>query len=743
MEEKKYEVEVGGQTMTFSTGILALQASGSVLARLGGTEVLATVVMPEEAREDIGYFPLMVDFEEKLYAAGKIKGSRFIKQEGRPADSAILSARLIDRAIRPLFPKWLKNDVQVILTVLSFDKENDPDIVGMNAAIAALMISHIPWKGPIAGARASHVEGNWIINPSYGERLVSDFNIDVAGTSDKTLMIEADAPESSENLAYEGVEFIQKHLSGLIDTFSKMQKEIGKEKIQELQVEETEEKDTSTVDYKKETEKFISENIEKALFVGKTETKLSRKKAVKVLLDQLEDHLKELQVGKEKRKKATSLGWEIVESFVTQAIIKDSKRVDGRALDEIRELTFAAGVLSRTHGSGLFSRGETQVLSVVTLASPGAEQILDTLEENDTKKRYMHHYNFPPYSVGEAGPMRGPGRRDIGHGALAEKALVRMIPDKESFPYTIRVVSEVLGSNGSSSMGSVCGSTMSLLDAGVPIKANIAGIAMGLASDKEGNYKIITDLQDLEDGQGGMDFKVAGSREGITAIQLDTKTEGLSNEIVKETLERAKTARLEILDKMEKIIKKPNELSEFAPRITSMKINPEKIRLVIGTGGKTINEIIDTCGVEIDIDDDGLVMITSEKAEGAKQAIEWIERLTHDIEAGEKYEGKVVRIMDFGAFVELVPGKDGMVHISKLANGRVEKVEDVCKVGDTLSVQVDEIDDQGRINLRVQGVEKDSSQSFGAPRRGVERDAPRRSRPGGSGFGGNNRAPRR
>jgi len=390
--------------------------------------------------------------------------------------------------------------------------------------------------------------------------------------------------------------------------------------------------------------------------------------------------------------------------------------------------------LARTHGSGLFSRGETQVLSVVTLDSPGAEQILDTLEENDTKKRYIHHYNFPPYSVGEAGPLRGQSRRDIGHGALAEKALVRMLPDKESFPYTIRVVSEVLGSNGSSSMGSVCGSTMSLLDAGVPIKSNIAGIAMGLASDEEGNYKILTDLQDLEDGQGGMDFKVAGSRVGITAIQLDTKTDGLSNEIVKETLERAKTARLEILDKMEKVIKEPKELSEFAPRITSLKIDPEKIRIVIGSGGKTINEIIDTCGVEIDIDDEGLVMITAVKAEGAKQAIEWIERLTHDIEVGEKYDGKVVRIMDFGAFVELVPGKDGMVHISKLANGRVEKVEDVTKVGDTLKVEVDEIDDQGRINLRVQGVESAPTERGGGDRRGAQRDR---------GRGGDNRGPRR
>ncbi|PJC40971.1 MAG: polyribonucleotide nucleotidyltransferase [Parcubacteria group bacterium CG_4_9_14_0_2_um_filter_41_8] len=740
MEEKKYSVEVNGKTIEFSTGRLAMQANASVLARLGGTEVLATVVMPEEAREDIGYFPLMVDFEEKLYAAGKIKGSRFIKHEGRPTDAAILSARLIDRAIRPLFPEWVKNDVQVILTVLSFDKENDPDIVGMNAAVAALMISDVPWQGHVAGARASFVEGNWVVNPNYEQRELSELNIVVAGTGDKTIMIEADSKEALEQLAYEGVEFAQKQLSGLIALFEKMQKEIGKEKTKEPLVEETGEEDSSNIDYKKETEKFISDNIENALFVGKKDTKVSRKKAVKILLQELEDHLKELQVGKEKRKKASSIGHDLVEKFVTDAIIKKELRVDGRKLDEIRELKFDVAILSRTHGSGLFSRGETQVLSVVTLDSPGAEQILDTLEENDTKKRYMHHYNFPPFSVGEAGPLRGPGRRDIGHGALAEKALSGMIPDKESFPYTIRVVSEVLGSNGSSSMGSVCGSTMALLDAGVPLKANIAGIAMGLASDNEGNYKILTDLQDLEDGKGGMDFKVAGSRKGITAIQLDTKTKGLSNEIVKETLERAKIARIQILDKMETVIKEPKELSEFAPRITSMKINPEKIRLVIGSGGKMINEIIDTCGVEIDIDDDGLVMITAPKPEGAKKAQEWIENLTHDVDPGEKYKGKVTRIMDFGAFVEILPGKEGMVHISKLSSERVERVEDVCNVGDELDVEVEEIDDQGRINLKVQGIESRPRPSFSGPRRGVERDRPRGgARPGGS----RDRAPRR
>ncbi|MEK7189096.1 MAG: polyribonucleotide nucleotidyltransferase [Patescibacteria group bacterium] len=714
MEEKRYTVSVNGGEFVFSTGKLALQTNASVLARFGGTEVLATVVMPGEPREDIGYFPLMVDYEEKLYAAGKIKGSRFIKHEGKPTDEAILSARLVDRAIRPLFPKWLKNDVQVILTVLSFDKENDPDIVGLNAAAAALSISDVPWNGPIAGVRVARVGSEWKVNPTYAARGESELNLVVAGTAEKTLMIEADAREAGEELVYEGVLCAQKQLSSLMDLFAKMREEIGLEKISEPEAALSED-DGSAIDPEKEAEQFVSGRISAVLFTGPKETKSSRKQAVVALLEQLEEHLRGLQVGKEKRKLASLAAEKFIETSVSAAILKEGKRVDGRRLDEIRPLQLEAGLLARTHGSGLFSRGETQILSVVTLDSPGSEQILDTLEENDTKKRYFHHYNFPPFSVGEAGPLRGPGRREIGHGALAEKALVPMLPSKEEFPYTIRVVSEVLGSNGSSSMGSVCGSTLALLDAGVPIKKPVSGIAMGLASDGEGNYKILTDLQDMEDGPGGMDFKVAGTRDGITAIQLDTKTQGLGNRIVQETLAQARTARMEILDKIESVIGAPNELSQYAPRITSLKIDPSKIRIVIGSGGKTINEIIDACGVEIDIDDDGLVMITSERAEGAAKAEEWIKNLTHDVAAGEKYEGKVTRIMDFGAFVEVLPGKEGLVHISNLAAGHVEHVEDVAKVGDVLAVEVVEIDEQGRINLKVQGVNKESRPRSSAP----------------------------
>ncbi len=732
-EQQTFEVSVGKDTYSFTTGQLALQTNASVLARIGGTEVLATVVMSPSPREDVGYFPLMVDFEEKLYAAGKIKGSRFVKHEGRPTDAAVLSGRLIDRALRPLFPDWLQNDVQVVLTVLSFDKEHDPDIVGLNAAAAALTISDVPWQGPIAGLRVAYHDGEWIPTPTYAQLATSQINIVVAGAEDRTLMLEADAHEAKEDLAYEGIVYAQKQFAPMIALFEEMREKMGKEKYTQPTEEpsDDEEADTSNIDPQKEAETYVAEHIDAVMFTGPKETKSSRKAAVKQMMHDLDEHLKEKQVGKDKRKKAMGFAEKAIEHAITEAIIKNEKRVDGRAIDEIRPLSLSTGILARTHGSGLFTRGETQVLSVTTLDSPGAEQILDTLEEDDTKKRYIHHYNFPPFSVGEARPLRGPGRRDIGHGALAEKALVPVLPSKEDFPYTIRVVSETLGSNGSSSMASVCGSTLALLDAGVPLSKSVAGVAMGLASNDKGDYKILTDLQDLEDGKGGMDFKVAGTRDGITAIQLDTKTLGLSNKIVEETLTRARDGRFELLDAIEKVISTPNELSEFAPRITSLQIDPEKIRVVIGTGGKTINEIIEATGVEIDIDDSGLVMITAENPEASDKAREWIERLTTDVEAGQKYHGKVVRIMDFGAFVEILPGKDGLVHISNLAQGHVNNVEDVVKVGDALDVEVIEVDDMDRINLKVQGVEKKEREDRG-PRKPHGQRPPR----GGSDRGG-------
>ncbi|MDP1709801.1 MAG: polyribonucleotide nucleotidyltransferase, partial [Candidatus Komeilibacteria bacterium] len=451
MAEKIYEVEVGGQKIAFRTGKLALQANASVLASLGGTEVLATVVMSAAAREDIGYFPLMVDYEEKLYAAGKIKGSRFIKLEGRATDEAILSARIVDRSIRPLFPKWLKNDVQVVLTVLSFDKANDPDIVGLNAAAAALSISNIPWAGPIAGLRIARFNDQWVINPDYKVRTEALVNVVVAGTTDKTIMIEADGREATEDVVYEAIIAAQKELSPLLDLFKKMRSELGQEKVQ-APAAVADKDEASSVDYIKEAENFINTRIEESLFGASGETKSSRKAAVHALIDSLDEHLKTLQVGKDKRKVALGIAENIVEGAVVKAILEKDKRVDGRKLTDIRPLHTEVSLLARTHGSGLFQRGETQILSVVTLGSPGAEQLLDTMEEDDTKKRYMHHYNFPPFSVGENGPFRGPGRREIGHGALAEKALEPVLPSKEEFPYTILVVSEVMGSNGSSSM---------------------------------------------------------------------------------------------------------------------------------------------------------------------------------------------------------------------------------------------------------------------------------------------------
>lgn len=728
MAEKIYAVKLDGKEMSFSVGKLAAQADAAVLARLGGTEVLATVVRAGKRREGIDYFPLMVDYEERFYAAGKIKGSRFIKVEGRPSDAAILSARLVDRSIRPLFPEWLKNDVQVVLTVLSFDKENDPDVVGLNAAAAALMISSIPWDGPIAGLRISSNGEQFVINPSYAESKQAQANAVVAGNEDKTIMLEADGREASEEKILAMIDFAHQQFLPLLDLYKKMHSELGLEKIRQAQ-EPEEESLPAGLDLGKEVADFIKKNIAPVLFDKKLDSKSSRRQALAATLAKLDEHLKELQIGKDKRAEAAAAAEKMIELEVTRAIIEEDKRVDGRGLSQIRPLSIETGLLARTHGSALFSRGETQVLSVVTLDAPGLEQTLDTMEEDDTKKRYFHHYNFPPFSVGETAPLRGPGRREIGHGALAEKALQPLLPAREEFPYAVRVVSEVLSSNGSSSMASVCGSSLALMDAGVPLKKTAAGVAMGLASFPDGRWKIITDLQDLEDGPGGMDFKVAGTRDGITAIQMDTKTKGLTREMVEQTLALARAGRLEIIAAMEKVIAEPQSLSPYAPRITSIRINPEKIGTVIGPGGKMINKIIEETGVEIDIDDDGLVMITASDPAASEKAIAWVKNLTHEVAVGEKYEGRVTRIMDFGAFVEILPGQEGMIHISNLANGRVDKVQDVVKIGDSAPVEVIEIDSQGRINLKMQGVI-----SSGANHRDR---GPRRpgGRPGGPGAG--------
>ncbi|MFA6255083.1 MAG: polyribonucleotide nucleotidyltransferase [Patescibacteria group bacterium] len=722
MKPKTFEADFAGKKLIIETNELAQQAHGSCTVRYGDTVVLATAVMGG-IREGVNYFPLSVDYEERLYAAGKIKGSRWIKREGRPSDEAILTSRLVDRCIRPLFPKDIKNEVQVILTVLSFDAENDSDIVGLIAASAALAMSNIPWAGPLGGLRIGRIDGEWVLNPTFEAREKSELDLVIAAIKDKVLMIEADALEVSEEVVYDAVEFSLKHIRKIIDLIDEVVKAIGKPKVAPALPLNAEEEETpeSHKELVKKVGEWLGSNIPKILFDQKLDTKASRKEALVKAEEEMLAYLEKEGIGKDRRKKAVPLFDEFVEKEVTRAILEDGKRVDGRKLNEVRPLDVQVALLPRTHGSALFNRGETQVLSIVTLGAPGDEQFLEGLEESG-RKRFMHHYNFPPYSVGETGRLGSPGRREIGHGALAEKALRTLIPAKEDFPYTIRVVSEVLGSNGSSSQASVCGSSLALMDAGVPIKKAVAGIAMGLASDEEkGKYKVLTDLQDLEDGAGGMDFKIAGTKDGITAMQMDTKTKGLPLAVVKETLEQGALARAEILKTMDKVISSPRaDLSPYAPRIISFSINPDKIREVIGPGGKVINEIIAQTGVQIDIEPDGLVMITALDSENGKKAEEWIKNIVRVVEIGEVFEGKVTRLFDFGAMVEVLPGQEGMVHISELANYRVNNVSDIVKIGDVVKVKVIKIDEKGRINLSIKALlpksDRDSN-SDSAPRK--------------------------
>jgi polyribonucleotide nucleotidyltransferase len=711
MSIKKFETEWGGRALKVEIGRLAKQASASCTVQYGDTVVLATVVISDTKREAIDYFPLTCDFEERLYAAGKIKSSRFMKREGKASDDAILTGRMIDRAIRPLFNDETRNDVQVILTPLSVDQENDSDIPAMIGASVVLSISKIPWNGPIIGTRvgliSSSDEGKkpeFVLNPTFLAREKSTLDLIVAGTPEKVLMLEAGASEVSEDVMFEAIKFGQKHFKEVYDFILKIQKEVGVEKIplEEAPASEDEakEREEKKVIIEK-TKKFLDEKAPNLIFGSPRASKSERAEIAEVLELAVDEHLKNEQIGKEKRKAGVDYVWKYIEKAVSDSIIEKDLRVDGRGLKEIRSLSADTNIIPRTHGSSLFQRGETQVLSVVTLGAPGNEQIIEGVEFSG-KKRYFHHYNFPPYSVGEVGSLRGPGRREIGHGALAEKALLPVLPTKEEFPYTIRVVSEVLGSNGSSSMGSTCASSLALMAAGVPIKKPVAGIAIGIATNEKGDYKIITDLQDLEDGKGGMDFKVTGTTDGITAIQLDTKTDGLSLKIVEETLKRAYEARLNVLEVMNKQISEPNkELSPYAPRVETILINPDKIRDVIGPGGKIINEIIDKTGAEIDIEQDGKVFVSAVNKDSLDRAVEWVKKLTHEVQPGEIYTGTVSRIMTFGAFVEILPGQDGLVHISELAPNRVDRVEDVVNIGDEITVKVIEIDEKGRINLSL------------------------------------------
>jgi polyribonucleotide nucleotidyltransferase len=701
MKKGNFEMEWGGKPLKVGIGKVAKQANGSCLVQYGDTTVLGTVVMGDPKEGD--FFPLTVEYEEKMYAAGKIKSSRFMKREGKATDEAILSGRVVDRGIRPLFDKRMRNEVQLITTVLSVDGENDPDIPAIISASLALAISDIPWDGPIGGVRVGQIDGEWVLNPTYAAREKSTLDLAFSGTHERVMMLEAGAKEVDEKTFFEAILFGQKHLKPLIKFLEDIVKAAGKEKIK---IEDLIKEDAETAVEKaaviEKAKYFLKEHIDAYLF-GElpTHSKASRQEALEDLKNRLDEYLKSEQIGKDKRKWALEIFFDYVEARVSEAILKDGKRVDGRKLTDIRPLSAEIDYLPRVHGSGLFSRGDTQVLSIVTLGSPGDEQTLDGMEEVG-KKRYMHHYNFPPYSVGDIKPLRGPSRRDIGHGALAEKALVPVIPPKEEFPYTIRVVSEVMGSNGSSSMGSTCGSTLALMAAGVPIRKPVAGIAMGLASDDKGNFKVITDLQDMEDSQGGMDFKVAGTADGITAVQMDTKTHGLTKEVVEQTLKQAKEGRLKILEVMTATIPEPKkELSEYAPRIETIHIKVDKIREVIGPGGKVINEIIDKTGVQIDIEQDGSVFITSANAEGMAKAKEMILAITTEPEVGKIYRGKVTRIMDFGAFVEFMPNQEGLVHISEFAPFRVNRVEDVLHMGDEVPVLLYEVDDMGRNNLSI------------------------------------------
>lgn len=703
MNIKNWSIEWGGRTLSVEVGRYAFQTNASCTVRYGDTVILATTVMSANTRDGIDFFPLMVNFEEKLYAAGKIKGSRFIKREGRPSEEAILTGRLVDRSIRPLFDEKMRNDIQVILTALSIDGENDSQIPALVAASVVLSISSIPWNGPIAGLRVGRVDGAWKMNPTVTEREKSDVDIVVAGSAEKIIMVEAACNDVSDAEVVQAMEFGANLLTPVIEFIQKIQAEVGQTKL-DLQT-NLSEKETKVREVERQAEAFVASHVEDWIFENIKKGRADRKTMIDKFSVALAEMLKAQETPDDVAKIILGRVKIYVEKHITLRVLDKGQRLDGRSLTDIRDLTVQVGLLPRTHGSGMFMRGDTQVLSVATLGAPGDVQTLDSMEEDGTK-RYMHHYNDTPASYGETGPMRGPGNRAIGHGALAERALEPVLPLEKDFPYAIRVVSEVLGSNGSSSMASTCGSSLALMDAGVPIKKPVAGIAMGLASDEAGRFKVLTDLQDIEDGPGGMDFKIAGTCDGITAIQMDTKTDGLTWGIIHQTFSQAKEARLRIIATMAEVLSAPRaDLSKYAPRIVTIMINPDKIRDVIGPGGKMINKIIAETGVSIDIEDDGRVCVTSNNAEGMQKAVEWVKQLTHEVTAGETYEGTVMRLEDFGAFIQILPGQDGLVHVSEIAWARTNKPSDVLKLGDKVKVLVKEIDKLGRINLSIRALQ--------------------------------------
>ncbi len=706
MTNGQFKLDIGGRELKVEIKNLAEQADSSCLVQYGDTLVLGTVVMSEQRREGIDFFPLTVDYEERYYAAGKILGSRYIRRESRPSDEAILTSRLIDRAIRPRFPEDLRREVQIVATCLSWDRENDPDLIGLIAASLVLSLSNIPWSGPIAIVRIGKINNEFILNPTYEQREKSNLDLVIAGVEKNgeilINMMEAEAEEAPEDIILKAVDWAKPYLKKVIDFQNQIIEKTGKEKIK---IEET----TADPDLEKEIKEFLENRLEKVLY---QKEKIDRLDQVNNLKEELVYYIEGKYPGMGKTGYARDFFEREIEKLVHQNIILKEKRPDGRKLDELREITIEAGLLPRTHGSGLFCRGQTKALSILTLGTPGDVKLLEGMEIVG-KKRFMHHYNFPPYSVGEVKPIRGPGRRDIGHGMLVEKALIPLVPSFEEFPYTIRVVSEILSSNGSTSMAATSSSSLALMDAGVPIKTPAAGIALGLMTNKKGDYKILTDIQGPEDHHGDIDFKIAGTKDGITAIQMDVKIDGINQKILKEVLSQGKKARLQILEKMEKVLAKPRaELSPFAPKILTIQINPEKIREVIGPGGKIINEIIEECGVSIDIEDSGRIFVTAEKEEAAKKAIAWIKNITREIKVGEVFQGKVKRILDFGAFAEILPGQEGLIHISQLAPFRVKKVEDIVKIGDIVPVKVISIDEHGRINLSLKATKgKSESQS--------------------------------
>ncbi|MEW5321156.1 polyribonucleotide nucleotidyltransferase [Geobacillus thermoleovorans] len=694
-EKRVFSIDVAGRPLIVETGELAKQANGAALVRYGDTVVLSTATASREAK-NVDFFPLTVNYEERLYAVGKIPGG-FIKREGRPSEKAILVSRLIDRPIRPLFAEGFRNEVQVVSMVMSVDQDCAPEVAALIGSSVALTISDIPFEGPIAGVIVGRVDGQFVINPTVEQMEKSDLHLVIAGTKDAINMVEAGADEVPEEVILEAIMFGHEEVKRLIAFQEEIAAQVGKEKMEVVLYE-------PDPALEAEIRQLAEADIKRAVQVPE---KLARDAAIEDVKAGVIAKYEAEEADEEKLKQVQEILHKLVKEEVRRLITVEKIRPDGRKVDEIRPLSSAVSVLPRTHGSGLFTRGQTQVLSVCTLGALGDVQILDGLDLEESK-RFMHHYNFPPFSVGETGPMRGPGRREIGHGALGERALEPVVPSEREFPYTIRLVSEVLESNGSTSQASICASTLAMMDAGVPIKAPVAGIAMGLVKNDD-HYTILTDIQGIEDHLGDMDFKVAGTRKGVTALQMDIKIKGLTREILEEALMQARKGRLEILDHMMQTLSEPRkELSKYAPKILIMHINPDKIREVIGPSGKQINKIIDETGVKIDIEQDGTIFISSVDEAANQKAKQIIEDIVREVEVGQVYLGKVKRIEKFGAFVELFNGKDGLVHISELAEGRVGKVEDVVSIGDEILVKVTEIDKQGRVNLSRKAVLRDA-----------------------------------